>query len=91
MEVFLKRAPIFLCIDIAILPTTVMFMNKPRKFSKCHGLHYDAGLNEKVVLHTDTIGNLASSREFAVPETCVRDWQRNKKTIFLPASRFGCA
>ena len=42
---------------------------------------YDASFKLKVVDHAEIHGNRAASREFAVPETNVKDWRKQKVVL----------
>lgn len=40
------------------------------------------GFKQKVILHMEESQNRAAAHDFGIPETCVRDWQKLKKSIF---------
>lgn len=50
--------------------------------AKIRRVHHDAAFKRKVIMCAETDGNRAASRAFGVPETCVRDWRKQKETIF---------
>lgn len=51
-------------------------MEKKRRF------HYDAFFKRKVIILAETEGNRAASRALGVPESCVRDWRKQRDRIF---------
>ncbi|KAH8042271.1 hypothetical protein HPB51_021355 [Rhipicephalus microplus] len=44
-------------------------------------VHHDAAFKRTVIGCAETDGNRAASRSFGVPETCVRDWRKQKQKI----------
>lgn len=50
--------------------------------AKTRRVHHDAAFKRKVIVCAESDGNRAASRAFSVPETCVRDWRKQKEKIF---------
>ncbi|KAH8020061.1 hypothetical protein HPB51_023944 [Rhipicephalus microplus] len=48
---------------------------------KTQRVHHDAAFKRKVIACAKTDVNRAASQSFGVPETCVRDWRKQKQNI----------